>query len=317
MPKLLALISNPDNAFKLRGDREVKEVINCILAHVPIGFEYEIANQIRSDELPALLKRNNPQLIHFTGHGNENSQLLFENMNGQKTPITDNILDIIFRTSGKNIGCVLLSACNSSAQAKLISKHTSFAIGFPGIIEEELASFFSRSFYESLATGMSIKKAFDFGRSLIEPLIDDEKRLPLLYKKASAPNLLIFETPRLIARFRNDKGTIRKNRAGNFNFVLSVDKIPHGITSITYEIIEDDYPEDEKCTHVSNLAAGNSIVKESYGDLVLHTWLWSESKEVGFGFKSTLIAALKEHYGDIPADNIKKAIKKMYENDEC
>lgn len=316
MPKLLALVSNPDNAFKLRGDREVKEVINCIRAHVPIGFEYEIANQIRSDELPAILKRNNPQLIHFTGHGNEEAQLLFENINGQKTAISNSVIDIIFKTSGKNIKCVLFSACYSSVQAKIISKHALYAIGFPGVIEEELASFFSRSFYESLATGMSVKEAFELSKSLIESLIDDKKRLPELHKNDSAKNLVVFETPRLFAKFKKEVGTVKLNKGGNFDFILSVDKIPHGVTSITYEIIEDDYPEEEKCTHVTNLASGNSIVKESYGDLVFHVWLWSESKEVGFGFKTTLMTALKNHYGENPPDNIIKAIKKMHENDE-
>jgi hypothetical protein len=316
MPKLLALISNPDNTYKLRGDREVKEVINCIRSKVLIGFTYEVANQIKSDELIKLLNSHRPELIHFTGHGNENAKLLFENVEGETTPISNDAIEIIFKRFGGSIKCAFFSACYSSSQAKIISKYVSYAIGFPQLIEEEIALYFARNFYETLANGLQVEEAFILSLSLIKPLINDNERLPVLYKKRNAKEKVLFKSPKLVARFKNDSNLVNLSRRKSFEFILSVDHVPSGVTAITYEIIENDFPDDEKCTQVFDLDSGNSAVIKSYGDLIIHVWFWSESQELGFGIKCTLLDALKNYYGEIPNKNINNAIARMKFNDE-
>jgi hypothetical protein len=119
MPKLLALLSNPDNAVKLRMDREIKEINGRISNKVSHDFQCKQVPAINIDELPGLLIKEKPELLHFSGHGNS-SQLCFEDKLGKSKNINSAALEVIFQETGHYITCLLINACGSAKLAEKI-----------------------------------------------------------------------------------------------------------------------------------------------------------------------------------------------------
>src|ERR1051326_4152679 len=64
----------------------------------------------------ALLKIS-PALVHFSGHGDQDGQILLENAIGYPEPITAEALADLFRTFSRSVRSVVLNACDSAEQA--------------------------------------------------------------------------------------------------------------------------------------------------------------------------------------------------------
>jgi CheY-like chemotaxis protein len=139
-----------------------------------------------------------PKILHFSGHGNEKSALLFKNENtGQIEEVPSSALVKLFKVLGKEINLVFLNACYSEKQARAIAEHVDCVIGMSTAISDIAALEFGSTFYSSLGFGKSVEDAFDLALVQLELLSLPENSTPkLIVKEGIDPaKIIIKESP--------------------------------------------------------------------------------------------------------------------------
>lgn len=167
--KILVLATNPGKTDQLRLDQEVRQ-IDAALQQSRFRDSFELEQQwaVRVSDLQRLLLRYKPDIVHFSGHGSEFSEIILEDSDGNSKPVTASALSRLFSLLKDNIQCVVLNACYSEEQAEAIAQHISCVVGMTGAIGDEAAISFSEAFYGALGDGRDIKTAFELGCNRID-----------------------------------------------------------------------------------------------------------------------------------------------------
>jgi hypothetical protein len=162
--KILIVSANPD--FDLDLERELQSIrdladtapsrsiieINCILGATPDSF------------LQAL-RRYNPNVVHFSGHGSTSGIL----MRGDGTETHQVSGRALARTLKlRNVEMVVLNACYSSTYADEISKSVNIVVGTTDAVDDEAALRFSKAFYRTIFLGYSVEDALQDGMAAVE-----------------------------------------------------------------------------------------------------------------------------------------------------
>jgi hypothetical protein len=187
--KILILTANPKNTDKLRLDEEVRE-IQAGLERAKKRDRFEIVTRwaLRVDDLRRALLDNEPQIIHFSGHGAGEHGLALENSSGQMQLVSTESLVRLFELFKDTIECVVLNACYSEAQAEAIHQHVDYVVGMKKAIGDRAAIEFAVGFYDALGAGRSYADAYKFGCSAIDLEGIPESLTPVLRSKNSQPS---------------------------------------------------------------------------------------------------------------------------------
>ncbi|MBW4430686.1 MAG: CHAT domain-containing protein [Pelatocladus maniniholoensis HA4357-MV3] len=169
MKKILILSANPVNTSKLRLDEEVRE-IQSALERSRHREEFELIPRlaVRIDDLRRALLDHSPQVVHFSGHGDETDGIALEDNSGHAQLVSTESLSNLFKLFKDTVECVLLNACYSETQAEAIYQHINCVIGMKRAITDIAAIHFSKAFYDTLGAGRSYEEAFDFGCNNID-----------------------------------------------------------------------------------------------------------------------------------------------------
>lgn len=151
------------------------------------GFDVSVDHAATLDDLFDALIRDRPQIIHFSGHGNEGA-LGFVKDGVDKTDVVpaQTLVDTL-RTAGNQIEpprLVVLNACKSSAQAEALVSCVDFAIGMPHNVKDSRAIAFTRRFYEAVVAGRTLQNAFDQAHAYLSK-----------WGERSAENLKLYSRP--------------------------------------------------------------------------------------------------------------------------
>lgn len=300
MPKILALISNPDNDYKLRADKEVKAINKMISDKANTDFTCTLFQAITIKELPSLLEKNQPDILHFSGHGTENG-LIFEDDQGNGVSVNVAALKPILEECCSTLVCLFLSACNSKPLAEKISEIIPYVITFPEKIEDQKATEFSELFYAMLVMGKSFEASFKVAKSvLMVHLADETSRLPTISINKKLPNFreTIYNPPVLTVEFQdkncNKKGYKEKK---NCVFLADIKNLPEGATQIIYEYLDITVTEEERFECVENLKSGTAVEFSCYGNIVIRAWIWVDNKKSGLAIETPLVIGLHNFYG--------------------
>ena len=147
---------------------------------------------VRVDYLQFYLSQENPDIVHFCGHGTEEGQIILEDKNGEAVAVPPKALTRVFKVLKGNIRCVILNACFSYPQACAISKEIDCVIGMSSSIRDDAAIAFSSSFYLAIASGASIKSSFDQGINQIMLLGIPQENIPQLICRKGINSSKIF-----------------------------------------------------------------------------------------------------------------------------
>ena len=185
--KILVLATNPKETVHLRLDEEMRS-IDQALQQSRFRDKFEIEQQwaVRVSDLQRLLLRYKPDIVHFSGHGSESSEIILEDSEGNSKPVPASALSRLFSLVKDNIRCVVLNACYSEAQAEAIAQHINCVVGMSRAIGDDAAISFSEAFYGALGDGRDIKTAFELGCNQIDLENLDEQDTPKL--KATKEN---------------------------------------------------------------------------------------------------------------------------------
>ena len=107
------------------------------------------------------INETNPTIVHFSGHGADNGELVLENVDGSTKLVSKEAVTAAISTASDTIKLVLFNACFSESQAKNIVQNIKSAIGMSIEIGDEAACVFAANFYSSIGFGHSLQKAFN------------------------------------------------------------------------------------------------------------------------------------------------------------
>ncbi|MDZ8051277.1 MAG: AAA-like domain-containing protein [Aulosira sp. ZfuVER01] len=169
MKKILILSANPKNTAKLRLDEEVRE-IQAGLERARIRDQFEMITKwaVRPEDLRRALLDHQPEIVHFSGHGQGDKGLVLEDDNGQLQLVSTESLGRLFKLFQDKLECVLLNACYSEAQAEAIHQHINYVVGMNQAVGDRAAIKFAVGFYDALGAGRSYDDAYEFGRIAID-----------------------------------------------------------------------------------------------------------------------------------------------------
>jgi hypothetical protein len=180
--RVLFLAADPQkNTVALRIDREIRDVRQAIRdgsGHQPIVLESEFAVRLR--DLQAAMHHHAPQVVHFSGHGRKDGELVMDD--GRR--VTGEALAALFVALEGSVRLVVLNACRTHEVARTLSAVVDYVVGMDEVIYDESAAQFSAAFYGALAFGKSVPSAFEFGVSQLQLLGTHESHIPRLWVRS-------------------------------------------------------------------------------------------------------------------------------------
>lgn len=181
---ILFLASNPTDTNVLRLDKEARAIQEKLrLSEYRDTLKFETRWAVRTSDLFQAINETNPTIIHFSGHGNLNGELVLQNPDGTAKLVTPNAISQAIATVSDNVKLVFFNACYSETQAKSITDYIDIAIGMSDSIRDDTACIFAAQFYSSIGFGLSVEQAFNQAKAeLILESIDGEN-IPKLYSK--------------------------------------------------------------------------------------------------------------------------------------
>jgi len=165
---VLFLAANPKDTVQLRLSEEVRSIDERLRkSEFRNSFQLEQHWAVRYTDLQEVLLRHRPNIVHFSGHGDNSGQLMLEDLDGLTKPISVNALTGLFEILKDDIRCVVLNACFSKIQAEAIVSQINVVIGMSSSIPDDDAIKFVEGFYLGIGYGRSIKTSFDLGCNAI------------------------------------------------------------------------------------------------------------------------------------------------------
>lgn len=181
---VLFLASNPKNASTLRLDeeaREIEEMIRKTKHRDSVKFITKWA--VRPLDILQAINEHNPTIVHFSGHGTTQNDLVLENPDGTAKFVSKDAIVYSMTTSSDNIKLVFFNNCFSSGQAESVVEHVDFAIGMSIAIGDQAAIKFAAQFYSSLGFGKTVYESFIQAKAalLLESICEQDT--PELFSK--------------------------------------------------------------------------------------------------------------------------------------
>lgn len=219
--KTLFLAANPKGTTQLALDNEIREITQKIrLAENRDILDVISAWAVRPDDLLQYLNQHTPQIVHFSGHGSAEGEIILVDNNGSSKPVSSSALKALFTTLKDNIKIVVLNACYSQIQGKAINETIDYVLGMNAAIGDEAAITFAASFYRALGFNRTIQEAFDQAITalLLEGIPEDQTPELLIKEGVSAGiRILDFNSSKEPSSSEADGNSSNPHAEGNNN----------------------------------------------------------------------------------------------------
>jgi acyl carrier protein len=187
MISILFLSADPTDQTRLRLGEEAREIEEKLqLSRQRDNFDFIVRLSVRPQDISQAMLDIGPQIVHFSGHGNEEGALCVENLSGHTLAIDAEALAMLFENFAGQLNCVILNACYSAVQAKAIARYIPYVIGMSKEVGDLAALSFSIGFYQALGAGRNIEQAFKMGCALIRMQGIPEHLTPKMLKPKEA-----------------------------------------------------------------------------------------------------------------------------------
>jgi hypothetical protein len=186
--KILILSANPWNTNRLGLDEEYQRIQE--LWENSDGqeqFELRYYPALRGEELQQKVLKFKPNLIHFSGHGEENGLIFADLVGDNAYEVSKQALAQLFKLCAPDLKAVFLNACHSAKQAEAIVEQVGYVIGMNAAINDLAAVSFSQGFYTVIFSQprLDIEQAFQAGlnQMAIAHISEAEQKKPVLQKR--------------------------------------------------------------------------------------------------------------------------------------
>ncbi|TAF66904.1 MAG: CHAT domain-containing protein [Cytophagales bacterium] len=187
--KILFLAANPTNEARLQTDKEYATIMQRLKASQERD-KFELLKPVLSMQVEDLIEAMNqkPEIVHFSGHGSLDGIIITNAQNEAQVMPTDAIKRL-FKQHKDSTKLVVLNACYSAEQAKVISEFGIYVIGMHVEIADEAAISFAGGLYIGLGAGKSIEKAFDDAMIVISTTYPNMELVPEIWKNGEKLDL--------------------------------------------------------------------------------------------------------------------------------
>lgn len=195
--KTLFIAANPLRTERLQLDEEIRAITEKIRAteHRDL-LELVSIWAARPDDLLQSLNMHKPQIVHFSGHGSRDGEIVLVDDRGLPRAISTQAIRMLFTTLKDNVRVIVLNACYSRSQAEAITEVIDCAIGMNGAIGDRASITFASSFYRAIGFGRSVQEAFDQGvTALLLAGVPGANKPDLLTRTGVDPSQLFLVVP--------------------------------------------------------------------------------------------------------------------------
>ncbi|BAN01054.1 hypothetical protein YM304_07400 [Ilumatobacter coccineus YM16-304] len=185
--------SSPVDKVELAIDAEFDLIENSVqLGSHRQHLRIVLSRDTEAGELVAKMLGEKPSVVHFSGHGNQQSELFFENEHGQSVAVGVDQLSKMFAGFSGVVRCVVLNACYSVPQAEAIAHHADCVVGMSDRVSDAAAHTFATNFYKAMASGRDVATSFDLAVVNIDLAGIPEAKTPALFGRERAA-MLVFD----------------------------------------------------------------------------------------------------------------------------
>lgn len=183
---VLFLAANPFDQQQLRLDEEVRSIANTIRAskHRDV-VRLQSCWAIRPPDVLQAINEFSPTIVHFSGHGSDQDEIVFQDDYGKAKLVTKEAIVQVMAACSGTIRLVFFNTCYSHTQAELVVAHVEAAIGMKTSVGDEAARIFASQFYSGIGFGHSVNKAFQQAKALLMMENIPEEDTPELFVAAS------------------------------------------------------------------------------------------------------------------------------------
>jgi hypothetical protein len=161
--------------------RAIQEIIRKSAYRDSIDFATRWA--ARPLDILQAINETEPELIHFSGHGLENDEILLQGDDGQPKKVRLSAIVQVIMSAADTIRMVYFNMCFTEDEAKAVVKYVDAAIGMRTGIGDEAARVFAAQFYSALGFGKSLKTAFEQAKAALMLEGIQEEDTPMLFVK--------------------------------------------------------------------------------------------------------------------------------------
>lgn len=181
---VLFLASNPIDQQQLRLDEEARAISEMIRkSKYRDSVKFETCWAVQPIDLLQAINEYKPSIIHFSGHGSDNDEIIFQTNVGNTKRVSKEAIIQTMMASSEGIRLVFFNTCYSRNQAESVSKLVEATIGMNISIGDQAARVFSSQFYSSIGFGLSVKKSFEQAKALLMLENINEEDTPELFIK--------------------------------------------------------------------------------------------------------------------------------------
>lgn len=158
---VLFMAANPLDQTQLRLDEEARAIADTIRKSEhrdAVGLISCWA--VRPLDVLQALNEHRPRVVHFSGHGSENDEIVFQDNHGAAKLVSKEAITQTMAAASGEIQLVFFNTCFSRNQAEAVVQHVPAAIGMRTSIGDEAARVFSAAFYSAIGFGLSVQRAF-------------------------------------------------------------------------------------------------------------------------------------------------------------
>ncbi|KAF2420226.1 hypothetical protein EJ08DRAFT_705627 [Tothia fuscella] len=159
---VLILSSGPRNTTQLRLAEERRELEDALQrTRFRASLDLHEVASCRVRDITSALDRYSPNILHFSGHGN-NSALIFGNNRGEARAVEKAALASLLSTHW-TLKHAILNACYSEDRAQAIA----VAVGYVIEMENQDSADLFRDFYTALGHGRTFEDAFSRAKAVV------------------------------------------------------------------------------------------------------------------------------------------------------
>jgi CHAT domain-containing protein len=198
MIKVLFLAANPTQETRLNLEKEHRTILEKLRASdFRDSVTLESRWALRPDDLLQSFQEVKPHVVHFSGHGSQDDEIILETDGGGAKPVSKGALTALFTTLRDNIRVVVLNACFSRGQAEALTQVVDCVVGMRQEVSDDAAIVFAASFYRGIGFGRSVQNAFEQGRTaLMLEGIPEEWTPELLTRQGVDASEVVLVNPR-------------------------------------------------------------------------------------------------------------------------
>jgi len=158
---VLFIASNPEDQTQLRLDEEIRAIAQKIReSEYRDAVELKAIWATRPSDLLQALNEHKPTIVHFSGHGSDQGELVLQDDFGNTKLVSLETIVEIFKVMASGIELVVFNACFSNIQAERVTQHVKAAVGMNTLVGDDAARIFAAQFYSAIGFGLSIPEAF-------------------------------------------------------------------------------------------------------------------------------------------------------------